>query len=242
MNTKKNKGTALITGGAQRIGHGIALTLAQLGYTIALHYNTSAQSALTTTKEIKSNGGRCELFGCDLSDEIDTQKLIQRVEKKFPNFNVLINNASVFEKSDFKNYSLLSLNRHFVINFVASYILTAEFARLCKRGNVINILDTHIVNNKIGHFDYLLSKKALAELTKMSAVALAPNIRVNGIAPGLILPPKDKSSDYLKRLARNIPLKCQGDVKNIVTTVKFLLENNFVTGDIIFCDGGEHLL
>jgi len=242
MSTIKAKGAALITGGAKRIGQAIAFTLSELGYAIALHYQHSTKEAKITAQKIRSQGQPCELFPCDLTNEIATQKLIADVKRKFSNFNVLVNNASIFEKSDLKNYSLSSLNRHFIINFVTPYVLIAEFARLCKIGNIINILDTHIVDNTLTHFDYLLSKKSLAELTKMSAVALAPNIRVNGIAPGLILPPQNKGNRYLTQLARNIPIKHKGDIKNITSAVKFLLENEFLVGHIVMCDGGEHLL
>lgn len=238
---KRKKGTALITGGAQRIGKSIALHLARTGYTIALHYHTSITQAQKTAQEINAKGGRCRLFPCNLSDETTVQKLIRLAKHECPDLQVLINNASIFERSSFENYNLNSLNRHFVINFIAPYILTAEFAKHCRTGNVINILDTHVVDNRIGHFDYLLSKKSLSELTKLSAVALAPRIRVNAVAPGLILPPQEKGDDYIQRLSKKIPLKRRGHTANICAAVDALLDNDYLTGQTIFCDGGEHL-
>lgn len=119
--------------------------------------------------------------------------------------------------------------------------MTQEFAKVCKKGHVINMIDTNIVKNKTQHLTYLLSKKALLELTKLSAIELAPRIRVNGIAPGLILAPTGKGEGHLLARAKNVPLKKQGSPENIVQSVQFLIENTYLTGQIIFNDGGEHL-
>ncbi len=228
---KSFKGTALVTGGAKRIGEGLAFKLAEMGFKIALHCNSSLTAAQDVAKRIQEKKGVCEIFPCDLNDEYAVQTLISTVRKQFPGLNLLMNNASVFEKSDIKTYDLENLKRNFTINLFTPYILTAEFARHCKKGHIINILDTHITKNRTAHFDYLLSKKTLAELTNMSAVALAPDIRVNAIAPGLILPPAGK----------NVPLMRKGNVEDITRAMEFLIKNNYLTGQIIFCDGGEHL-
>jgi NAD(P)-dependent dehydrogenase (short-subunit alcohol dehydrogenase family) len=102
-------------------------------------------------------------------------------------------------------------------------------------------LDTAITKNKTAYADYLLSKKSLAEFTKLAAVQFAPHIRVNGIAPGLILPPRNKTNNYLNRLARNVPLKKKGTPNQIALSIQYLLESEYITGEIIFVDGGEHL-
>ena len=128
------------------------------------------------------------------------------------------------------------------VHVKAPYILTQEFARLCKAGSIINILDTHITENRTAHFDYLLSKKTLAAFTQQAAVSLAPKIRVNAIAPGLILPPVAEKADYLNRLAKKIPLKRKGNIENITHAVQFLAKNNYITGQVLFIDGGEHLI
>ncbi len=236
------QGTALITGAAQRIGQRIAVQLSRLGYKIALHYHQSDKEAQKTVQKIKRLGGEAGLFPCDLSQSQAAQSLISRVLKNFPDLNLLINNAAIFKKSSFpdKNWDLF--DRHIDINLKAPYILTAQFATACSQGQIINILDTHIVQNQTSHMAYLISKKALAELTKLSAVALAPHIRVNGIAPGLILPPKNKKDNYLHRLANKIPLKTKGNPYFIEQAVEFLLQNPFVTGQILFIDGGENLI
>ncbi len=236
------KKAALVTGAAKRIGRVIALHLASLGFDIALHYNTSPEDAQSTNKEILKRGVDCRLFRCDLTKTSAASRLISSVKKEFPHLNFLINSASFFEKSDFTLKSLNQLDKNFNVHLNAPYILTSEFARLVRKGQVINILDTNVLKNKTPYFNYLLSKKSLAELTKLAAVRLAPHIRVNAIAPGLILPPAGLGQDHLKRLAQNIPLKEKGSPEHISQTVEFLIQNDFITGQTIFVDGGEHLI
>ncbi len=231
-----------MTGAAKRIGREIALALSALGFDIALHYHESLKEARETAQEIKQDGNRCELFPFDLSRENGLREFFRHTAKKFPHLSLLINSASIFEKSRVISSDADSFNRHLNINFKAPLVLSREFARFCRQGQIINILDTHITDNKTAYFDYLLSKKLLTEFTKMAAVEFAPNIRVNAIAPGLILPPKKESNSYLSRLARQIPLKRKGTVDSIAQTVSFLINNDYVTGQIIYVDGGEHLL
>ena len=163
------------------------------------------------------------------------------VVKRFSGLNLLVNSASIFEKSKFAVKDLKLFNSHFAINLKAPFILSCEFFRFCKKGQIINLLDTKIVKNKTSHVAYLLTKKSLADMTKLAAVEFAPDIRVNGIAPGLILPAKGDAVESLERMARNIPLKRKGDLSGITQSIKFLIENDYLTGQIIFNDGGEHL-
>ena len=239
---QRTKGTALVTGGTKRIGQGIAFGLASRGFHIALHYNRSRSDALATSSKIKRKGVQCEIFPCDLSDETQTVSLIMEVKKRFPNLSVLVNCASIFEKSRLRDSNIHSLNKHFTVNFISPYVLSCDFTRLCKKGQIINILDANFVRNKTSYCDYLLSKKALADFTDLAAVEFAPHIRVNAIAPGLILPPKGKKAGYLNRLAKDIPLRRRGNITHITKSVEFLIENDYLTGQIIFADGGEHLL
>jgi len=242
MKSKKSfKGTALITGSARRVGRAISLHLSSLGYRIALHYNSSKREAQSVADLLKNNGGACEIFDCDLSNEKATTQLIKRVYTRFSDLNILINNASIFEPSDFIHEPLIAFNKHMATNLKAPYILTYEFAKHVKTGNIINILDTSIVKNRTRYFAYLLSKKSLAELTMMSAIELAPKIRVNAVAPGFILPPAKGKLD-LKNKLKNIPLQTQGNVEQISQSIEFLINNPYLTGQIIFNDGGEHLL
>ena len=194
-----NGKSALITGGAKRIGKAIAVHLAESGFDIALHYNTSKKEALETAREIKGLGQKCLIFKCDFNKISNTLSLIKEVKKSFPSLNLLINNASIFKEGLLTNTDVNQFENHFNINLKTPFFLSRDFAKLCKRGHIINILDTNITRKHSKYFSYNLSKKMLHEFTKMAAVELAPNIRVNAVAPGPILPPPYKDLKYLQK-------------------------------------------
>jgi NAD(P)-dependent dehydrogenase (short-subunit alcohol dehydrogenase family) len=127
------------------------------------------------------------------------------------------------------------------VNLKAPFFLIRDFANLCKTGNIINFVDTRVTSNKSNFAAYSLSKKGLWDLTKMASLELAPEIRVNAIAPGVTLAPEEKDDNYLQNLAQNIPMKKPGGLDPIIKSVDFILENNHLTGQLIFADGGENL-
>ena len=235
--------TALITGAAKRVGKGMALHLAAQGWNIALHYNTSADDAIKLQDELKSLFSKqdFELFCADLNVSSEVENLIPQVIQKMGNVDLLINNASVFDRGDFVSTSADFLDHQMNVNFRAPFILIRNFAQLVKEGTIINFVDTRIVNNKSNFAAYSLSKKALWELTKMTALELGPNIRVNAIAPGLTLPPEEKGDDYLWKLAENIAMKRPGGLEPILKSLDYILNNDYLTGQLLFCDGGENL-
>ncbi|MBI5023529.1 MAG: SDR family oxidoreductase [Candidatus Omnitrophica bacterium] len=233
---------ALVTGGAKRIGEAVCRALARSGYSIALHYSTSGVEAEQAAKRIYKEGGVCATFACDLADAHATEDLVPCVLEEFGRLDALVNSASIFEKSTLAEGSLDVWDRHFAVNLKAPYVLMRSFAHYAKQGSIVNILDTHVSRSKTTYAAYLLSKKTLGELTKMAAVEFAPRIRVNAVAPGIILPPASQKSGYLDRLVRQVPLQRKGSVENIAHAVLFLLENDYVTGQVIFEDGGEHLI
>lgn len=237
-------GAVLVTGCAQRIGRVIALRLARRGFDVAIHCHSSVKEAKTLSTEIQTLGVHAEIFKCDLGNEKQVSVLIKKVKKVFPYLSLLINSASVFEKSTLRLSKNLDWDKQFAINLKAPYILSRDFAKHCSKGQIINILDTNIVRNHTDFFIYLLTKKSLAELTTQSALELAPEIRVNGIAPGLILPPvyDKKNQSFMKRMSKNIPMKTKGDPEQIAQCIEFLLDSPFITGQILFNDGGEALL
>jgi NAD(P)-dependent dehydrogenase (short-subunit alcohol dehydrogenase family) len=238
----KPKGAVLVTGAAKRIGREVALHLSKEGYQIALHYHHSKSEAMATAQAIYKIGGRCELFCCDLADEEQTLKLLPQVSKAFAHLNLLINSASIFIPNQFGAIDLTLFKTHWNINFKAPYILTCEFARLVKSGQVINFVDTNVIKYKTRYADYLMTKKALLEFTKMAAVQWGPRLRVNGISPGMILPPVNNQPDDRLKRARQIPLQRTGKPSHILQSVQFLLENDYLTGQIIANDGGESLI
>ncbi|MDX9754418.1 MAG: SDR family oxidoreductase [bacterium] len=237
----KTKGTVLITGGAQRIGRYLALHLAEEGYDIALHYNHSLEMARETADSIQGLGRRCTLFKADFGQMADVRRLIPEVIVACPDCCILVNNASIFEKANLLETEEDLFDRHFQINFKTPFFLTRDFARRVSEGQVINLIDTKAARTVVEYFAYTLTKKALLEFTRMAAKALGPGIRVNGIAPGLILPPPGEDEAYLQDRCHSVPLKRIGSPEGILCALRYLLENEFTTGDCLYIDGGEHL-
>jgi NAD(P)-dependent dehydrogenase (short-subunit alcohol dehydrogenase family) len=235
--------TALITGAAKRIGKAMALHLASQGWNIAIHYNSSEAEALSLQDELKSSysNQQFELFKADLNNSSEVEALIPQVIQAMVNIDLLINNASVFNRGNLIDTDTNLLDHQMNINFRAPFILTREFARLIGKGVIIDFTDTRIANNKSDYAAYSLSKKILWEMTKMAALELGPNIRVNAIAPGLILPPEGKGNDYLLRLSGNIAMKRPSGMSPILKSLNYILNNDYLTGQLLFCDGGENL-
>ena len=233
---------AIVTGGAKRIGRTIALMLARRGYDIILHYNASIDEAERTAKEIEASGRRCFLLSANFDDMTQVLTFIPNAFQISNNCHLLVNSASIFDRARLLETDEDLFDRHFNINFKTPFFLSRDFARLYKQGQIINVLDTKISKNMISYFVYTLTKKALFEFTKMAAKELAPNIRVNGIGPGLILPPPGQDESYLDEKSKSIPLKRKGDLESIGSAISFLIDNHYITGECIFIDGGEHLI
>lgn len=240
--TQNSHYCVLITGAANRIGKQIAFYFASKGYNLAIHYNNSDEGVIKTKNEIKAKYDvNCEVFKADFRNQEETINLVSEVQSYFK-IKHLVNNASLFYENTFLDGNLSDFDIFMEINFKAPYLLTKEFSKIAEDGAcILNILDTKVVRNQTKHFDYLLTKKFLEVFTKQVAYELAPKIRVNGIAPGIILPPKGKDEEYINKMAKNIPMKVSGDTDNITHAVDFLINNNFVTGQILFVDGGENL-
>ena len=235
-------GTALVTGAARRIGRAIALALADRGYDIALHYGSSAEAARTTASDIEARGRACHLFPCDLGRFDEVRRLVPAVAAKCPDLSVLVNNASIFEKGSLLGTDADLFDRQFAINLKVPFFLAQDFARHCKAGSIVNLVDQRITRSDPAYLAYTLTKKALASLTEMAARELAPRIRVNGVCPGLILPPEGKDASHLERLAAGVPMKATGSPEKVAAAVIYLVENDYVTGQLLFVDGGEHLV
>lgn len=233
---------ALITGGGKRLGKAISLSLAEKGYDIAIHYNHSDIEAKETADLIREKGKQCEIFQSDLSDIKQVRTLIPRVFETFPECSILVNSASIFEDVGFQDVTEEIFDRDLNINFKAPFFLSQDFSKGQNAELIINMLDMRINKIETQHFSYNLSKKALRDFTLMAAKELGPKIRVNGICPGPILPPPDKDIKYLEKIAENTPLKKPGNPYYIIAAVKYLLDNDFVTGQCLFVDGGQHLI
>ena len=238
------KNYALVTGGADRIGKAVTVHLAQQNYNLVLHYNSSKEKAQKLKEELESIYAdiTVELLQINFLKDNDFDEIFTELKKKKITIDILVNCASDFIPSGFREKGSELLDKEMTINFKIPYLLTKAFASVYGKGNIINFVDTKVAKNNTVHLDYILSKKLLSDFTKISAVELAPNIRVNAIAPGLILPPEGKDESYLLSLAQHIPLKTIGNLEEILKSVQFILDSNFFTGQILYIDGGEHLV
>lgn len=234
-------GTALITGGAKRIGRTIALALAEEGFDIALHYGRSEEAAREAANAIEDQGRSCRLFQCNLVDFDAVRRLVPQVVEACPDLSLLVNNASLFERAGLADTEEDLYDRQFAVNLKAPFFLSQAFARHAGAGQIINLVDQRITRSEPDHMAYTLTKKALAAFTEMAARDLAPAIRVNGVCPGLILPPPGKTARHLSPLVEKVPLKRRGDPADIAAAVVYLVKQEYVTGQFLFVDGGEHI-
>lgn len=234
---------ALVTGASRRIGRAIAIALAEEGVHIVAHDRRALESeTIKVCDEVVDCGSKSWRIIADLEKPEEYASLIARTLQTAGSLDIVINNASLFLPSTLMDVGFGDLTRHVQVNAWTPFVLSREFARLAGRGKIINLLDTRIHGYDRAHVAYILSKHMLSVLTKMCALEFAPAITVNGVAPGLILPPPGKDESYLEQLAHSTPLKRHGSPEDITKAVVYLLTSDFVTGQIIFVDGGRHLL
>jgi NAD(P)-dependent dehydrogenase (short-subunit alcohol dehydrogenase family) len=242
MPAKNKSGAALVTGGAIRLGKAVCLALAKCGFDIALHYHSSQKQARKTAEEIRRLGVACELFPLDLANVETIPEFTAKIHRAFPNFNLLVNNASRFKPSTILETQNALFDELLAINFRAPFFLMREFAKRCESGHIINILDTKVFSNDFDYAAYYLSKKALGALTKMAALEFAPNIRVNAVAPGPTIPTAGTGMVAFDDATRQaIPLKRTGTAENVTDAILQLIHNDFINGHILVVDGGESL-
>ena len=233
----------IITGGATRMGAAIARKLSGPNIEILIHYNKSKLKAEKLKKELSNKGSKVYLVKGDLSKETDIKKIIKFAKSKLKNFDCLVNNASLFENDKLENFSLDSWSKHLRTNLRAPALLTKEFAKNVKgkNNNIINIIDQRVFKLTPYFFSYTLSKTGLYTLTKTSAMSLAPNIRVNAIAPGPTIKNQRQSEKHFKKQYLATPLKRQVDVEQICNAVDFFIKNISITGQVLAIDSGQNL-
>lgn len=232
----------LVTGGAVRIGATIVEALAAAGARPLIHYHRSKAAAQRLARRLyRKYGLDVPTFGSALDTESQCQGLIRRASAA-GGLSGLINNAAVFHKDFLSDTSAAKLDAELRTNLMAPIRLTRAFTAAAAGGCVINLLDRRVACNEIGCMAYLLSKKALADFTRIAALELAPRFRVNAVAPGAILPPPGRPASALRDLAGRVPLEIQVRPEDVADAVLYLLRAASVTGQIVFIDGGQHLL
>jgi len=233
--------TALITGAAKRIGRAMALALAHNGVRIIVHYDRSEQEAKALCTEIEGIGAAAWPVKGDLENTGQTQAIFKEAVDRAGAIDILINSASIFDVETIWEMTDESLSRNMRIHAMAALSLSRDLAKQQRSGHIINLLDTRVVSYDKDHAAYHLSKRSLLTLTRILALELAPKIAVNAVAPGLILPPAGHDEAYLDKLAPTTPLQRRGSPADVVEAVLFLLRSRFITGQIIYVDGGYHM-
>ena len=236
---------ALVTGSGIRLGRAIALALGESGCNLALHYNNSVESVIQVKSDLEKMGRKAQVFQQDLEDISHVQDLMTRVCSEFGHIDILINNAGIYPAGSGKAATPEKINRVFNVNLFSPWLLISAFANQLPRevqGKVINISDGKVFRNGTDHFSYRVTKQAINTITAMFALELAPNITVNAIAPGTMLPLQGYEHVDLQVVAdRQIPLKRIGSPEIIAQNVLNILSQDFMTGDVIRVDGGEFL-
>ena len=233
----------IITGSARRIGRELALASARAGASVIIHHNQSRKEAEQTANDISKLGVETEIIRADFSEPQKASEIFNKVFQKNNNIFALINNAAIFKPIKFANTSLDDWRIHMDINLTMPFLLSQSFASSIgkQKARIINILDWRALRPGYDHFPYTISKSALAALTQTLALSLAPNVQVNGIALGAILPPVDGAEE--KGIISKVPAGRWARKAELSDAYLFLLQGpEYITGEIIHLDGGRHLV
>lgn len=243
MNSINSNHTVLVTGGAKRIGRALCLALAAQGYAVVVHYNTSTGEAEELIAEINKKSGKAAMIAADLSNTQQTKKLFADAAQKFGPITMLVNNAAIFERDTFADLTPENMQKHFAVNTLAPMILMQEMAKQnIERGSAVNLLDHSILKSPRAYTSYVISKSALWTATQLAAKQLAPKIRVNAVAPGIILPPNADEADQNWRSDYSpSPLSHPESIGDVVHACLQLLQNKALNGQMIAVDSGRHI-
>lgn len=234
---------ALITGGAVRVGRAITEALVEAGYRVVIHYNSSAKPAEELRDAIVHKGGEARIIGADLSRADEVKRLADEAVAAFGGIDVLINSASVFPAEKLEETDEELWEQVMGVNLRAPFFLIRHLAHTLRerKGAVVNMADLAGLQPWASYAAHSISKAGVIQMTKVAARSLAPDVRVNAIAPGAVLPPDDMSQEEIDRLARTAPLQRNGSPADVVRAVLYLLEAEFVTGETLVVDGGRLL-
>lgn len=239
---------ALVTGAARRIGRVIALELAAAGWDLAVHCRASQADAEATAAELQRTGARAVVLQADLADESACAALVPRVVAALGRIDAVVNNASLFEHDTVHDFGFGAMDRHWRANTGAPIVLARALhaavsapGHATGRGCVVNLLDQKLWNPNPDHLSYTLSKAALQTATMLLAQALAPHVRVVGVAPGLTLHSGDMNDAEFNAAHALTPLGRSSDAGDVARAVRYLLDAGAVTGTTLLVDGGQHL-
>lgn len=233
----------LVTGGGRRVGRALALALADRGMAVAVHYNESERGAKDVVASIAKRGGRAQTFAADLTEPTAPDALVQQVVADLGSLDVLVNSAAVMIRTPFGEVDVHEWDRIFALNLRAPFFLSQAAAPHLRRarGAIINIADLAAFETWPGYVPHGLTKSGIVHMTKALAQVLAPEVRVNAVAPGTVLLPDDWSDADRDRLDKTTPLKRQGTPDDVASAMLFLLDADYITGETIIVDGGRHV-
>jgi NAD(P)-dependent dehydrogenase (short-subunit alcohol dehydrogenase family) len=238
------RGAALVTGGARRIGRALVCACADAGYDVAIHVRAIDQDAEAAAAEVRRRGRKATLLACDLRKEAALVALVGEAEAELGPVTLLVNSASVFEEDAFADFNRASWDLHMDTNLRAPLVLAQAFARRLpagRDGQIVNILDQRVLQPQPNFFSYSLSKSALWTATQMLAQALSPRIRVNGIGPGPTLPNPHQDDEAFDAEAKATLLGRAVAPGEVAQALRYLIEAPSVTGQMIAVDAGQHL-
>jgi pteridine reductase len=234
---------ALVTGAGRRVGQAIALALGAKGMKVAVHYNGSATGAQDTVAQLESEGASGRAFQADLSAGHGPSGLVDDVVAAFGGLDVLVNSAAIMERTPFGEVTPEKWDAIMEINLRAPFFMAQAAAPHLKksRGCIVNIADLAAFETWPAYVPHGISKAGVVHMTRSLARVLAPEVRVNGIAPGTVLLPDDWDKAADERLRQTTPLARTGTPEDVSATVIFLLESEYITGETIIVDGGRHI-
>jgi NAD(P)-dependent dehydrogenase (short-subunit alcohol dehydrogenase family) len=236
---------ALVTGGATRVGKSLTLALAAAGADVFVHYNSSAGSAEETASEVVALGRRAAIGSANLSDPAAGAQLVADATEALGPISILINSASGFPKDSLADATLDAFRSTLDLTLASPIFLTQAYAAALSEdleGAVVNVTDVKTQRPYLDHFSYVIAKGGIDTFTRAAARALAPRIRVNAVGLGVILPPPGEDDFYAENLAVAIPMKRVGGTAPVATAMLALVQNDFITGEIVRVNGGAHLV
>ncbi len=233
--------TVLVTGAGSGLGREIALDLASAGLNVIIHYHSSKEGALSLLEDVKNFGVYGWMIKTDLSRQGAQRELISKALEQSRGIDFLINSAAVYRETTLNTLQEEDITEAVHLNAVTPLLLSRSFRSMCKQGAVINILDARMVDYDRNHVAYSLSKQMLFSLTRMMSVEFAPEIRVNAVAPGIIIPKKGTTEATLQKMREAALLKKTGTPGEVCSAVRYLLSSTYVTGETIFVDGGRNV-